>query len=157
MQLLKQLSTGDFTQAVNYQSARKDEFAGLVISVNLMANNLKKLVEQSDMASSVLADISKHLSDSTQSLAQTNDEISRQTTQLASASEQMSVTANQVAHTTNKLHQIAAQTSKESTTGENLMYQTDQANHQVSTVVNEASGIVQQLGTASVILVLLLM
>ena len=148
VKLLQQLSNGDFSQAVSFNSSRTDEFAELMLSVNLMANNLKQLVEQSDMASAVLADISIDLSDSTQLMAQTNDEISVQTTQLASSSEQMSVSANQVAQTTNQLHQTAIQTTKESNSGANLMQQTDQANHQVATVVNEAASIVQQLGNS---------
>lgn len=149
IKVLRQIADGNFAYSMALPSNKNDEFSQLIDSVNDMSENLQNLVREADNASTEMTDIASNLSNSTVLLAKNNEKITVQTSQLALASEEMSVTANEVTLTTNELYLAATETSEASNEGALLMHQTDDAINQVSTIVNEATVIVQALGNSA--------
>lgn len=149
IKVLRQIADGNFAYSLALSSNKNDEFSRLIDSVNDMSKNLQNLVREADNASTEMTDIANDLSNSTVLLAKNNEKITVQTSQLGLASEEMSVTANEVTLTTNELYLAATETNEASNEGALLMHQTDDAINQVSTIVNEATVIVQALGNSA--------
>ncbi|WP_139185078.1 methyl-accepting chemotaxis protein [Psychrobacillus sp. OK028] len=158
----KRIADGDLT--VDIESIKnKDEIGDLVGSFNLMAKNLRMVIEQVSMNSNDVASTAEELTASAEQTSLATEQIATSIQDIASGSETQVVGANEsstamkemaigiqrVAETSSSVSESAIETSREANLGNNSILQMIDQMNSIETAVSNSSLSIKGLGELS--------
>lgn len=146
---LNEIAAGNLTSKMDLRADRNDEFTQLARATNTMTDGLHDVISHLVQSNTELKQTADAMDGSVQQIAQGSQLISDRSSSLVAATEEISATADQVAETTQHVSDSAQAAFNTAHQGAKVISQAIQALADVAEVVEETSHSVEQLGSRS--------
>jgi len=136
------IAKGDLTASINIH--RKDEIGELVLSLNTMVDNVRKVVEDVNSGSVAIASASGQLSSGSQQLSQTANYMASSVEEISSSMEEMASNIQQNRDNSNQTEKIAMNVSNDMDMVQSASSNSFEAIHKIAEKINIISDIAFQ-------------
>jgi len=136
------IAKGDLTASINID--RKDEIGELVLSLNIMVDNVRKVVEEVNNGSVAIASASGQLSSGSQQLSQTANYMASSVEEISSSMEEMASNIQQNRDNSNQTEKIAMNVSNDMDLVQSASSNSFAAIHKIAEKINIISDIAFQ-------------
>lgn len=161
-QIAAKISEGDLT-VEEIQVKNRDEIGDLADSFNLMAKNIRYLIEQVGISSAQVASSSEELTASAEQTTQAANQIATSIQEVATGAEmqgqganesslamkEMTIGIQQVANTTSAVAEMAMETNREASNGNQTLRKVVHQMNTINEAVDDSAAVVKNLGQRS--------
>lgn len=140
VEIMNQISRGDLGER-NIQISQKDEIGQLMQAMNLMTDNLRRIVSDVYIASNNIYNSSHDISSGNDELAQRTQEQSSSLEEIAASMEEMASTVKQNSDSAQQASQLANATSKNTQSGKSIIDKTIAAMSEIKISSNQIAEI----------------
>ncbi len=146
---LESMSTGNLAERLAVTGNTNNEFNRLAIAFNQTCENLGELVREVQSNSDALSENAQDLNVGIDNVVLSQSEVVGQTQVLASATEEISVTTNEVSGSLEHVAQMSKSSTQTAAEGGKVVTLAIESIEEVSTILANAKGHINQLETAS--------